>query len=81
MASLTFRNIPDDVKRRFHQRAAANGRSMEEEGRRLIIASVAEQPAPPRKSIGQMLYEGSRPGIDLPELPDSPVDYQALENE
>ena len=65
MASLTFRNIPDDVKRRFHQRAAANGRSMEEEGRRLIVAAV-EEPRPARKSIGQMLYEGSRPGIDLP---------------
>lgn len=71
MASLTFRNIPDDVKRRFHQRAAANGRSMEEEGRRLIIASVAADEKPPRKSIGQMLFEGSRPGFELPELPRS----------
>ena len=71
MASLTVRNIPDDIKRRFHQRAAANGRSMEEEGRRLIIASVSEGPKPPRKSIGQMLYEGSRPGIELPDTPRS----------
>ena len=68
MASLTVRNIPDDVKRRFHQRAAANGRSMEEEGRRLIIASV-EEPRPPRKSIGEMLFEMSRPGIELPIPP------------
>ena len=70
MASMTFRNIPDDVKRRFHQRAAANGRSMEEEGRRLIIASV-DEPKPPRKSIGQMLFEGSRPGVELPVPPRS----------
>jgi len=67
VASLTIRNIPDDVKRRFHQRAAANGRSMEEEGRRLIVAAVpavAERP-----SIWDMLYEASRPGVDLPIPP------------
>ncbi len=80
MASLTIRNIPDDAKRRFHLRAAANGRSMEEEGRRLIIASVAEE-LPPRKSIGQMLFEMSRPGIELLELPDSPASYATFEDE
>ncbi len=80
MASLTFRNIPEDVKRRFHQRAAANGRSMEEEGRRLITESVAE-PKPARKSIGQMLYKGSRPGIDLPELPHSPASFASFDDE
>lgn len=80
MASLTIRNIPDDVKRRFHQRAAANGRSMEEEGRRLITASV-EEPKPPRKSIGQMLYEGSRPGVELPELLRSPVRFETFDDE
>ena len=74
MGSLTIRNIPDDMKRLFHQRAAANGRSMEEEGRCLIAAAV-QQPRAPRKSIGQMLYEGSRPGIELPPVPDSPASY------
>ena len=80
MASLTIRNIPEDVKRRFHQRAAANGRSMEEEGRRLILSAV-ESPPKPRKSIGQMLYEGSRPGVDLPELPRSPVSFASFDDE
>jgi plasmid stability protein len=80
MGSLTIRNIPDDVKRRFHQRAAANGRSMEEEGRRLILAAV-EQPRPPRKSIGQMLYEGSRPGYELPEIPRSPARIPRFDEE
>lgn len=68
MASLTIRNIPDEIKRRFHQRAAAHGVSMEEEGRR-VITSAVEEARPPRKSIGQMLYEGSRPGVDLPIPP------------
>jgi plasmid stability protein len=80
VASLTFRNIPDDVKRRFHQRAAANGRSMEEEGRRLIIASV-EEARVPRNSIGQMLYDMSRPGVDLPIPSRSPARIPTLEEE
>ncbi|MFC7499465.1 hypothetical protein ACFQRC_09545 [Enterovirga sp. GCM10030262] len=42
MASLTIRNIPDEVKLRLRQRAAVNGRSMEEEGRRLILAAVEQ---------------------------------------
>lgn len=80
MASLTIRNIPDDVKRRFHQRAAANGRSMEEEGRRLIIAAASASMQPMRKSIGQMIFEMSRPGVDLPELPDSPASFATFDD-
>ena len=81
MASLTVRNIPDDVKRRFHQRAAANGRSMEEEGRRLIIDAVRHDAKQPLKSIGQMLFEASRPGVELPELPDSPASFASFDDE
>lgn len=73
MASLTIRNLPEDAKRRFRQRAAAHGRSMEEEARQLILEAVARNENPPRKSIGKMLYEMSRPGIDLPIPPRSPA--------
>lgn len=69
MGSMTFRNVPDDVKRRFRAKAAAKGLSMEEAGRRLIIADVSNDDDKPRKSIGQMLYEMSRPGIELPIPP------------
>ncbi len=79
MASLTFRNIPEDVKRRFHKRAAANGLSMEEEGRRLIIAAVSEPDA--RPSIGEMIYRATRPGFDLPEAPDSPASFATFDDE
>ena len=75
MASVTIRNLPDDVKQDLRERAARNGRSLEDEARRALIALVRPEPSEPRKSIGQMLYEGSRPGIDLPELPDNPIDY------
>jgi len=70
MASLTIRNIPDDVHRRFRTKASAKGRSMEDEARRLVIAAATDEPRP-HKSIGQMLYEMSRPGLDLPIPPRS----------
>jgi antitoxin FitA len=69
MGSMTFRNIPDDVKRQFRAKAAAKGLSMEEAGRRLILQSVSNDDGKPRKSIGQMLFEMSRPGIELPIPP------------
>jgi plasmid stability protein len=37
VASFTVRNIPEDVKLRFRQIAAAHGRSMEEHLRQLVI--------------------------------------------
>ena len=44
MTSLTVRNLPDDVKKRLRQRAAANGRSMEEEVRLLLAEGAADAP-------------------------------------
>ncbi len=44
MGSLTVRNIGEDVKKRLRLRAAANGRSMEEEVRLLLAEGAAEAP-------------------------------------
>ena len=64
MASVTVRNLPDDVKQSLRERAARNGRSLEDEARRALIALVRREPQP-RQSIGEMLYDASRPGIEL----------------
>lgn len=48
MATFTVRNVPEDVKHRFRQVAAAHGRSMEEHLRQLVIeagSGTAEAPA------------------------------------
>ena len=45
MGSLTVRNLSEDVKKRLRLRAAANGRSMEEEVRLLLAEGAAEAPA------------------------------------
>ena len=71
MASLTIRNIPDDAKRRFRQRAAAHGRSMEEEARQLILQSLRTEKQ--RPSMFEILYEASRPGLELPIPPRTPA--------
>ena len=42
MATITVRDLPDDVQRRLKQRAAANDRSMEAEARAILSAAVAE---------------------------------------
>lgn len=41
MATITIRKLPEDAKRRLRMRAAANGRSMEEEAREMIVRGAA----------------------------------------
>ncbi len=68
MASITIRNLDDDVKTRLRKRAAGNGRSMEEEAR-LILDAVGREAAP-AKGLGTALHELFKPfgGVEL-ELP------------
>ena len=54
MASITIRNLDDDVKRRLRVRAAEHGRSMEEEARD-ILRQVVGQPNAPR-NLGQAIH-------------------------
>ena len=69
MASVTIRNLPDDVKQDLRERAARNGRSLEDEARRALIALVRPETDKPRRGAFDILYEASRPGIELPIPP------------
>ncbi len=40
MASITIRNLDEDIKRRLRMRAAGNNRSMEEEVRKILDANL-----------------------------------------
>ena len=71
VASLTIRKLPDDIKQDLREKAARNGRSLEEEARQALIAAVRPSSDAKRKSIGRMLYEMSRPGVELPIPPRS----------
>lgn len=65
MATLTIRNLPDDVRERLRMRAARAGRSMEAEVRAILTeASVAEARRASAEALQawvDRLYGESRP--------------------
>ncbi|TVR95424.1 MAG: plasmid stabilization protein [Rhodospirillales bacterium] len=69
MASITIRNLDEDLKRRLRIRAAEHGRSMEDEARDILRRSVSTT-APP-KNLGRAIHArfAALGGIDL-QLPD-----------
>ncbi len=44
MASITVRNLEEDLKRRLRIRAAQNDRSMEQEAREILRAALYREP-------------------------------------
>ena len=69
MASITIRNLDDDVKTGIRKRAAGNGRSMEEEVRVILREAVGREDVPD-KGQGTAIHELFKPfgGVEL-ELP------------
>ncbi len=68
MASITIRNLEDDIKQRLRVRAALHGRSMEEEARDILRRVLAEA-EPPRNltaAIRSRLSPAARADIELP---------------
>lgn len=68
MASITIRNLDDEVKTRLRVRAADNGRSMEEEARLILRDAVGRKPPP--RNLASAIRTRIAPlgGVDL-ELP------------
>ena len=69
MASITIRDLDDEVKTRLRVRAAGNGRSMEEEAR-LILREAVGRGTVPERGLGTAIHELFKPfgGVEL-ELP------------
>ena len=69
MASITIRNLDDDVKTRLRVRAAEHHRSMEEEARLILREAVSDGKAGPRNLV-EFTREcfGPLGGVEL-ELP------------
>ena len=72
MTTLTIRNINEDVKQRLREIAARNGRSMEEEVRRLLSRFVYQES---EKGLGSLIVEqfSAVGGVDLEIPPRSPM--------
>ena len=68
MASITIRNLDDDVKTRLRVRAAAHHRSMEEEARQILRDAVGRKPR--SQNLAEAIRARIAPlgGVDL-ELP------------
>lgn len=75
MASITIRNLDDDLKRRLRVRAAENGRSMEEEVREILRQAVGMPIAP--RDLGQSIHArlAALGGVDVP---DEPGDFETV---
>ena len=69
MASITIRNLDDEVKTRLRVRAAEHHRSMEEEARVILREAVSEERSGPQ-NLAEFTREcfGPLGGVEL-ELP------------
>jgi antitoxin FitA len=70
-STLTIRKLDDRVKQRLRVRAAKNGRSMEEEARRILKSALGPKPPAKTEGLGTMIRNIFAPlgGVNLPELP------------
>ena len=68
MASITIRNLDDEVKTRLRVRAASHGRSMEEEARLILREAVGRKPSSRNLASIIRAHFGPSRGVDL-ELP------------
>ena len=73
MASITIRNLDDDLKRRLRVRAAEHGCSMEAEVREILRQAVGHLSAP--RNLGQSIHArfAAIGGVDLPTATRSPM--------
>lgn len=68
MASITIRNLEDDIKQRLRVRAAQHGRSMEEEVRDILRRVVGESPSARNLAASIRARVGAAGRVEL-ELP------------
>lgn len=69
MAAITIRNLDEALKERLRRRAAANGRSMEDEVRELLRSALAEPERRVRHPVDSITARFRKlGGVDL-ELP------------
>ena len=76
MASITIRDIDDDLKQRLKQRAAVHGRSMEAEARGILEDALGTRlPAPVSGNLADAIRAIVEPlgGIELEPFPRQPV--------
>ncbi len=73
MASMTIRNLSNDIKQRLRIQAAEHGHSMEEEARAILHAALTEY-APPA-NLARAIHDRFTPlgGVELDIPPREPM--------
>ena len=81
MASITIRNLDDDVKTRLRIRAAEHHRSMEEEARSILRDAVGRKPD--SRNLADVLrsHFGPVKGVDLAVATRNVRDFEDLDLE
>ena len=74
MASITIRNLDDEIKQNLRVRAAENGHSMEEEVREILRYTLDVDPLP-EKNLGTAIHQlfKAAGGIELDIPPRQPM--------
>jgi plasmid stability protein len=74
MASITIRNLDDNVKRKLRLRAALHNRSMEDEARDILKSAVAAGGIP-QANLADAIRRRIEPlgGVEIPLLPRGPL--------
>lgn len=70
MASMTIRNIDDQLKARLRVQAAQHGRSMEDEARDILRAALSTESLGGQRNLAESIRRRVQPlgGVDI-ELP------------
>src|SRR6478609_2341577 len=63
MASITIRQLDDDLKKRLRLRAASHGRSMEDEVRTILRGAAGTEAAPPGDRVRPPAKRAQEPAI------------------
>lgn len=74
MATLTIRNLDEELKARLRMEAAQHGHSMEEEVRAILRRALNKPPGPGAfgSRLRQRFASLSDPGLELPPRDDQP---------
>ncbi len=74
MASMTIRNLDEQLKSKLRVRAAQHGRSMEEEARTILRSALLSDPARP-KNLAEAIRNRIAPtgGVELDIAPREPI--------
>ena len=73
MASMTIRNLGDDLKQRLRIQAAEHGHSMEEEARAILRAALTEQGSPTNLARAIRARFAPLGGVELEIPPRDPM--------